>query len=60
MFQVKVRQLALEPDSVNVPQGRFHLSDQAQLQLSNVVDPLQDSDNYGIDIYSSVMHSVAH
>ncbi len=26
-----------EPDSVNVPQGRFHLSDQAQLQLSNVV-----------------------
>ncbi len=52
-----------EPDSVNVPRGRFHLSDQAQLQLSSVVDPLQDSDNYGIDLYLSVMeylHSVAH
>ena len=50
-----------EPDSVAVPQGRFHLSDQIQLQLHTIVDPLQESDNYGIDLYLAVIeyiHSV--
>ena len=50
-----------EPDSVAVPQGRFHLSDQIQLQLHTIVDPLQESDNYGIDLYLTVIeyiHSV--
>ena len=47
-----------EPDSVAVPQGRFHLSDQIQLQLHTIVDPLQESDNYGIDLYLAVIEYI--
>ena len=42
-----------EPDSVTVPQGRFNLSELEQLRT--IVDPLQESDNYGIDLYLAVI-----
>ena len=48
-----------EPDSVTVPQGRFNLSELEQLRT--IVDPLQESDNYGIDLYLAVieyLHSI--
>ena len=46
---------AVEAESVVVPEGQFTL-DQSQLsQLQATINPLEASDNYGIDLYLSVL-----
>ena len=54
---------AVEVESVTIPQGRFTLQQTELDQLQRTVDPLQQSDNHGIDLYLSVleyMHSLGH
>ena len=45
---------AAESESVVVPEVQFSLQDTAFQQLKETIDPLQQSDSYGIDIYTSV------
>ena len=40
---------------VTVPETRIRLLNEQLLQLSNTVDPLEKSDNYGIDLYLAVL-----
>lgn len=50
-----------EMDSITVPQGRLSLRPNEFEQLQAVVNPLQQSDNYGIELYLSVveyLHSI--
>lgn len=41
----------LELASVTVPEGQFHLQPEGLAELQDSVDPLQESNNYGIDLY---------
>ena len=40
---------------VTVPESRIRLRNEQLLQLSNTVDPLQESNNNGIDFYLAVL-----
>ena len=44
-----------EVESVTVPQGRFSLPADEFSQLQSTVNPLRESDNYGMDIYASTI-----
>lgn len=44
-----------EHEAVTVPQSRFMISQVDMIALQERFDPLADSDNYGIDIYSGVL-----
>lgn len=44
--------------SVTVPEVNFHLQGHELNQLIAMFDPLQESDNYGIDLYLSVLELV--
>ena len=47
---------AEEVESVTVPQSRLSLLPQELQQLQEEVNPLSESDNYGIDLYQSAVH----
>ena len=48
----------LELASVTVPEGQFHLQPEGLAELQDSVDPLQESNNYGIDLYLAVLDSI--
>ena len=45
----------VESDSVTVPEGQFHLQPAELAELQDSVNPLQESNNYGIDLYLAVL-----
>ena len=54
---------SVEVESITIPEGRFTLRASELDQLHATVNPLQESENYGIDLYISVLtflHSIGH
>ena len=53
MYGVTEEGLATDEDtsSVDIPENTFHLDDEHFEQLRQVIDPLSESENYGIDLY---------
>ncbi len=49
-----------EVESVIVPEGNFNLEANELAQLQATVTPLQESDNYGIDLYLTVLDFLSH
>lgn len=48
--------LPCEPDGiVSLPETENHLSDEIYNDLINLIDPLRESNNYGIDIFLDVL-----
>ena len=45
----------VEVDSITVPEVRFTLSGNQLAALSALIDPLKESNNYGIELYCSVL-----
>ena len=50
----------IESDSVIVPETRFSLEPALFKQLKRIIDPLQQSENYGIDIFIAVEQYIQH
>ena len=50
----------IESDSVIVPETRFSLEPALFEQLKRTIDPLQQSENYGIDIFIAVKQYIQH
>ena len=50
----------IESDSVIIPETRFSLQPALFEELKRTIDPLQQSENYGIDIFISVKHYIQH
>ena len=47
--------LVAEDDSIQVPQCDFSLTEEHYIELQQVVNPLQSSDNYGIELYEQTV-----
>ena len=47
--------LVAEDDSIQVPQCDFSLTEEHYTELQQVVNPLQSSDNYGIELYEQTV-----
>ena len=47
--------LVAEDDSIQVPKCDFSLTEEHYIELQQVVNPLQSSDNYGIELYEQTV-----
>ena len=47
--------LVAEDDGVQVPHCEFSLTEEHYIELQQAVDPLQSSDNYGIELYEQTL-----
>ena len=45
-----------EDESVAIPESRFHVPISELVQLQQEINPLAESENYGIEIYESVLN----
>lgn len=46
-------------EGIEVPECNFALTDNHFMQLQQAVDPLQESNNYGIDLYQSAIEFIS-
>lgn len=47
--------MVAEDDSIQVPQCDFSLTEEHYIELQQVVNTLQSSDNYGIELYEQTV-----
>ena len=47
--------LAFEESGVTVPEGRFSLTSDHLYQLQQEVDPLEENENHGIELYDRTL-----
>ena len=56
-YGIEEEGLAVEDEEgVPVPENRINLTDQQTTDLAQSVNPLRESDNFGIDIYEDTLH----
>lgn len=47
-----------DTESVEIPSSTIHLTDEQLHQLEESVDPLSDSDNFGLELYQQALEII--
>ena len=60
VLMIMVRKLLKITHIVTLPEGRFTLQGEQLVQFHAVIDPFQEREDYGIDLYLSVLELITN